>query len=78
MTDSADHEGAFVLADGRLVAVLVHLTDPVYDPDLLGAWYLEAGFGALEMRHDVFPSLEEATQTIGADLTTPIGKPPPR
>ena len=77
LTDSEDHEGCLVLTDGRLAAVLVHLTDPVYDPELLGAWYLEAGFGVLEMRHDVFASLEEAVEAIGADLAMPLGKPPP-
>jgi hypothetical protein len=70
LTDGKDHEGCLVLADGKLVAVLVRLTDPVYDRHLLGAWYLEIGFGAaLEMRHDAFASLDEAAQVIGGDLT---------
>ena len=72
LTDSEDHEGCLVLADGKLVAVLVCVTDPVYDQHLLGAWYLEVGFGAaLEMRHDAFANLEEAAQVIGATLTKP-------
>lgn len=70
LTGSEDHEGCLVLADGTLAAVLVRLADPVYDQPLFGCWYLEMGFGAaLEMRHDVFASLEQAAQVIAADLT---------
>jgi hypothetical protein len=77
-TDSEDHEGCLVLADGRLTAVLVRLADPVYEEPLLGSWYLESGLGAaLEVRHDVFASLEVAVQAIGADLTTPLRRPRP-
>jgi hypothetical protein len=72
LTDTEDREGSLVLANGKLVAVLVRLANPAYDRTLLGSWYLEAGFGAaLEMRHDLFASLEEAAQVIAADLTKP-------
>ena len=77
-SDNEDREGCLVLVDGQLAAVLVRLDDPVYDAPLLGAWYLEAGFGAaLEMRHDVFANLEEAAEVIGADLTRQPAKRPP-
>ena len=75
LTDCEDYEGCLVFADGKLVAVLVRLSDPVYDRHLRGSWYLEASFGAaLEMRHDVFTSLDEAARVIGAELTKPSGE----
>jgi len=73
--DDRDHEGYLVLADGRLAAVIVRLADPEYGQRLVGSWYLEAGFGSLEMRHDLFASLEDAARTI-ADLVPRFGKRP--
>jgi hypothetical protein len=74
LTDGEDHEGCLVLADGKLVAILVRLDDPVYDASLLGGWYLEIGFGAaLEARHDWFASLEEAAVMIAANVK-PFGR----
>ncbi len=46
-TSSQDEEGRLILADGRLVGVLVKL-DGVEQGDLRGAWSLEAAFGPLE------------------------------
>ena len=43
-TGSGDQDGQLVLADGRLVAVLVRLDDTSH-AGLVGAWFLEAGFG---------------------------------
>ncbi len=43
-TGSRDEDGRLVLADGRLVAVLVRLADRVH-AELTGAWSLEAGLG---------------------------------
>lgn len=43
-TGSGDQDGQLVLADGRLVAVLVRLDDMSH-AGLVGAWFLEAGFG---------------------------------
>lgn len=75
-TDSGDRKGRLVLIDGSLAAVLVCLGDPVHAPHLLGAWYLEVSFAAaLEGRHDLFASLEEATTAIGAALARPAGNP---
>lgn len=64
VTASEDREGCLVLADGKLAAVLVRLNDPAHDPMLRGAWYLEAGFGFIESRHDLFASLEEAADFV--------------
>lgn len=44
MTGSGDQDGRLVSLDGRLVAVLVRLQDEAHG-DLVGSWYLEAGFG---------------------------------
>ncbi len=43
-TGSGDQEGKLVLVDDRLVAVLVRLDDQAH-AGLVGAWFLEAGFG---------------------------------
>jgi hypothetical protein len=69
LTASEDREGCLVLVDGRLVAVLVRLGDTGHDPLLLGAWYLEAGFGLLDGQHGLFASLEEAAASIERDLS---------
>lgn len=43
-TGSGDQDGQLVLANGGLVAVLVRLDDMSH-AGLIGAWFLEAGFG---------------------------------
>lgn len=58
LTASQDREGRLVLIDGKLVAVLVRLSDGDHDPLLRRAWYLECGFGLLEPHHDLFASLD--------------------
>ena len=64
LTASEDREGCLVLVDGKLAAVLVRLSDKVHEPLLRGTWYVEAGFGFLDRRHDLFASLEEAAAFI--------------
>ena len=56
----SDEEGMLVLHNGRLVAVLVHLSDE--NEAAPGDWYLEAGFGpGLEgPDHPTFDSLDAA------------------
>ena len=49
-----------VLVDGKLVAILVHLTGPYDTPELHGKWFVEAGFGPLSENHELFFTLEEA------------------
>jgi hypothetical protein len=68
LTASEDREGRLVLVDGKLTAVLVRLSDTAHDPLLRGACYLEAGFGLLDGRHELFASLEEAVASIERDL----------
>jgi hypothetical protein len=68
LTASEDREGCLVLVDGKLAAVLVRLNDQVHEPLLRGAWYIEAGLGLLDGRHEVFASLEEAAASIEHDL----------
>lgn len=43
-----------VLVDGTLVAVLVHPTGPYDTPALRDKWFVEAGFGALSDKHELF------------------------
>src|SRR3954462_5911304 len=69
LTASEDREGHPVLVDGNLAAVLVRLSDQAHDPLLRGVWFIEAGFGVLDGRHEMFASLEEAVASIERDLS---------
>ncbi|MBV8888220.1 MAG: hypothetical protein JO305_00975 [Alphaproteobacteria bacterium] len=71
MTGSQDYEGRLVLADGKLVAVLVRLSDDGHDSVLRGSWYLESGFGFIERHNELFATLEEAAAAIAGWL---VGK----
>ncbi len=64
----ADDEGMLVYSDGKLVAVLVHLSDE--NEVAPGEWYLEAGFGrGFEgPNHRSFPTLEAAQDWISQRL----------
>lgn len=63
-TGSGDDDGRLVLADGRLVAVLVRLRDQAHD-DLVGAWFLEAGFGpCAEAAAPIFATLDAARDWV--------------
>ena len=58
-----DEEGMLVFFDGRLVAVLVRLSDK--NEVAPGDWYLEAGFGrGLEHDHPTFSSLDAAQEWL--------------
>jgi hypothetical protein len=58
-TSAKDEEGCLVFADGRLVAVLVRLSDE--HGEMAGRWFLEAGFGRLDgPQHPTFVDLEAA------------------
>jgi len=62
-TGSADEQGCLVFVDGRLVALLVRLSDGAHDePELWGRWFLEAGLGPcrMEPREVTFASCEQA------------------
>jgi hypothetical protein len=70
-TDSHDRDGLLMLADGRVVGLLVRLTGEAHDPATHGAWYLEAAFGRMERyRGALFASLDEAESAI-ADWLNP-------
>ena len=63
-TETEDEEGVLVLADNRLVAVLVRLRAP-YHHGIEGHWFLEAGFGrCATAMADSFVSLEAALRWI--------------
>lgn len=70
-TGSGDEEGGLVLADGKLVAVLVRLADRMHG-DLVGHWHLEAGFGpcAEAPPHPVFASLDAVSAWVERRLAT--------
>ena len=63
-TGTEDEEGCLVFADGRLVAVLVRLSEQ--HDGLAGQWFHEHGFGPAldEPAHPVFPTLEAAKDWI--------------
>ncbi len=63
-TGSSDEEGRLVLVEGRLVAVLVRLTDRAHDV-LVGTWFLEAGFGPCAATSPpVFQTLDAAQDWV--------------
>ncbi len=57
---SSDEEGRMVLVNGKLVAILVHLTGAYDNPELRNKWFVEAGFGPLSEKHELFSTWEEA------------------
>lgn len=62
-TGSADQEGRLVMADGRLIAILVRLDDPEHEA--VGHWFLEVALGGLQGHNaPVFATLEEATRWL--------------
>ncbi len=63
-TGSGDQDGQLVLVNGRLVAVLVHLDDMSH-AGLIGAWFLEAGFGpCAQVVAPIFGNLDDAQSWI--------------
>lgn len=62
-TGSDDTEGQLVFVDGRLVAVLVHLSEQ-HDSEA-GMWFLEVGFGGVNVpRPSPFTDLDVAQDWI--------------
>jgi len=60
-TGSADREGALVLWKGRLLAVLVRLSDQHGAES--GRWFLEHGFGRFDQPvYKAFPDLNAAQE----------------
>jgi hypothetical protein len=66
-TGSKDEDGLLVFADGRLVAVLVRLSDE--HGDKAGQWFLEHGFNRLDgTAHPTFGDLEAAQAWIAGRI----------
>ncbi len=53
-----------MLVDGKLIAVLVRLSDEYPQSELHGQWFVEAGFGPIFQKHEVFSTLEDAVAWI--------------
>ena len=53
-----------VLVNGKLVAILVHLTGSYNTPGLQGKWFVEVGFGPLSEKHELFSTIEEAEDWV--------------
>lgn len=69
-TGSPDEEGCLAFVDGRLVAVLVRLSDQ--HDGAMGHWFLEHGFGRLDgPAHPTFANLEAAQDWISLRLAPP-------
>ena len=57
-----DHEGRLILIDGRLVAVMVKLSE--LHEHIAGRWYLETGYGVLKYERPSFLDLDSAVEWI--------------
>jgi hypothetical protein len=62
-----DHEGRLVVIDGRLVAVMVKLSE--LHEHLAGRWDLETGYGVLKYERPSFLDLDSAVEWIQCRLT---------
>jgi len=62
-----DHDGRLILIDGRLVAVMVKLSE--LHEHLAGRWYLETGYGVLKNEQPNFLDLDSAIEWIRHRLT---------
>jgi hypothetical protein len=63
-TGSSEEDGRLMLVDGKLVAVLVRLSDEHPHPELHEKWFVEAGCGPIFQRHEVFSTFEDAVTWI--------------
>jgi hypothetical protein len=73
-TGSADEDGQLVLANGKLVAILVRLSDEHEQAEFRGAWFVEASFGSWTgCAGKMFSTLEDAeawiVQRLDANLS---------
>ena len=53
-----------ILVDGKLAAILVHLTGEYETLQLRNKWFVEAGFGPLSGKHGLFSTVEEAEEWV--------------
>jgi hypothetical protein len=64
-----DEEGRLVLAEGRLIAVLVPLSGLHEEQGVAGQWFLETGYGrGLSGEHPTFSDLSAAAEWIQQQL----------
>lgn len=69
-TGSQDERGCLVFHNGKLVALLCHLQDPVHGRTLNGKWFLEFGLGALMNRENpIFDNLESGIRWVEEQLS---------
>jgi len=70
-----DGEGILAYWNGRLVAVLVRLSDD-HDKQA-GGWFVEKAFGALDRPiHPTFATLDEARAWLASEMADrPVGSP---
>ncbi len=69
-TGSSDRDGRLVLANGRLIAILVRLD--ASDHEGIEGWFLEVGLGRLrDLRPAPFGSLEAATRWLRQHIARP-------
>jgi hypothetical protein len=60
-----EREGQLVLADGKLVAVLVRLNGDAPSPELVGRWFLDTAFDPLDASGThIFADLEQAGRWV--------------
>jgi hypothetical protein len=70
LIDGCERNGTMILADGRLVAVIVRLEGQSHAPEHEGLWKLEAGFGRCDVRDaPLFATPEEAGAWVERTLT---------
>jgi hypothetical protein len=75
-TGGPDEEGCLVFSEGRLIAVLVRLSEE--HGERSGEWFFEAGFGRLDgPAHPTFAAIEDAQDWIERRLRQPGHKPIP-
>jgi hypothetical protein len=68
-TGGPDEEGCLVFVEGKLVALLVRLSDQHEDEGIAGHWFFEAGFGPLDgPAHPSFSDIEAAQGWIAERL----------
>ena len=69
VANGSDEEGRLVFAEGRLIAVLVQLSDVHEELGVAGQWFLETGYGRrLAGEHPTFPDLSAAEAWIRQPL----------
>lgn len=76
LVDGDDHEGRLVLVDGKLAAVLARLDGDAHDPEHIGKWHLEAGFGPCTYigPRTIFATLEDVRDWVAERLADRLSR----